>query len=183
MGTVYTVAEITRIGRHLPTLAGYASTSTGHVSPTQQRGLGCSAADITWRAGRRRSLTRRHQEWSAIGRGNCGVRQQRCRRTRLPHQAIRSRDVEDAIPIGAADCLSHQRTCGCGWPRTRINRWSDWPPASPMAGVEFLNPPDVNMVFARVPDEAATPVGSGRAALLPDPPRPHPTCYELADQR
>ena len=85
--------------------------------------LGCSPADLTWRAGRRRALAGRDQERRTQHRRHRLLRPGVARPADLPPQAGRPRRLEDALPVGPARRLPHRRAVAAARRHGQRRRW------------------------------------------------------------
>ena len=115
--------------------------------------LGCSPADLTWRAGVDVLSLGATKNGALSAEAIVAFDDARRRGARLPHQARRPRHVEDALPVGAADHLPDRRAVAA---HRRQRERPDGRLAAGLAalGVEFVNRPDVNMLFAALVDDA-----------------------------
>ena len=154
MGTVYTVAEITALADTAHAGGLRVHIDGARIANATAR-LGCSAADITWRAG---------VDVLSLGATKNGALSAEAivvfdnnAADELVYRTKRSGHVTSKMRFQSAQLIAY--LTDDLWLRlaAHSNQQMERLAAGLSdAGVEFLNPPDVNMVFARVPDEAAT---------------------------
>ena len=87
--------------------------------------LGCSPADLTWRAGVDVLSLGATKNGALSAEAIVAFDDDAAERARVPHQAGRPRHVEDALPVGAADRLPHRRARGCARPPTPTPRMAE----------------------------------------------------------
>jgi threonine aldolase len=154
MGTIYTVAEIAALADTARDRGLRVHIDGARIANATAR-LGCSAADITWRAG---------VDVLSLGATKNGALSAEAivvfdnnAADELVYRTKRSGHVTSKMRFQSAQLIAY--LTDDLWLRlaTHSNQKMEKLAAGLVdAGVEFLNPPDVNMLFARVPDEAAT---------------------------
>ena len=162
MGTIYTVAEITALADTARDRGLRVHIDGARIANATAR-LGYSPADITWRAG---------VDVFSLGATKNGALSAEAivvfdnnAADELVYRTKRSGHVTSKMRFQSAQLIAY--LTDNLWLRlaAHSNRQMERLAAGLVdAGIEFLNPPDVNMLFARVSDEAATQLES--AGLL-----------------
>ena len=154
MGTIYTIAEVTALADTARERGLRVHIDGARIANATAR-LGCSAADITWRAG---------VDVLSLGATKNGALSAEAivvfdnnAADELVYRTKRSGHVTSKMRFQSAQLIAY--LTDDLWLRlaAHSNQQMERLAAGLVdTGVEFLNPPDVNMLFARVPDEAAT---------------------------
>ena len=165
-GTVYTVREVRELAAAARAKGLLVHMDGARFANAVAR-LGCTPAELTWKAGRRRPVVRRDEERSALRRGRRLLQPRPRRDDALPPAPGRPSLLEDALPLGPAGRLPRGRPLAPQRPpRERDGRarapGAGRPPGRPVP------PPDGDQLRAGgAPEAGVGRPGRRRLQLLP----------------